>query len=83
MRSISDFGKCLAPKAESLLVKPGMISFFLLNMPLIPALATARADMLNFSARSANASSPARLAKPVAVGPGQRQLTEMLLSFNS
>lgn len=41
MRSISDFGKCLAPKAESLLVKPGMISFFLLNIPLIPALATA------------------------------------------
>jgi hypothetical protein len=83
IRSTTDFGSRPAPKAEILFTKPGMISGFLWNIPFKPMRATASGCMLNFSASSASMSRPARLAKPVSVGPGDRQVTETVLSFSS
>ncbi len=82
MRSINALLIWRAPIAESLFKKPGMISALFLNRPSKPTFATSAGCILNFSARSAKASMPARCAKLVLVGPGQRQLTDTIF-FNS
>ena len=84
MRSVTALGTNFGSTAFSWLIKPGMISAFLLNIPFNAIWATLCGVMLKRAAIFLVwAVMTARVTKSVSVLPGLRQLTEMEVPFNS